>query len=324
MTTKKILSMGIAGAATLALASCSSGSDADPINVSGSATVYPITEAVARDLDVPVDQTSDGTLDGFEKFCNGESAINNASEAIPGAGQATDYIAMCADNDVDFIELPIALDALSLIRHEENGDVEDLSMEELRSIWEPGSTVTTWSDVRPEWPDENIELFGRGPGSATFDYFTYFATGDAGEIRDDYEVIDDPSELARRVADTPFALGFTGVGSYLAEADHREHITTIDIDGVQPNLENAQNGTYTPLTRPLFIYVSADALENDEHLEEFVSGYLDNVANVLPHVYYYPLSDYDLVKQRFNDRTTGTMFDGDSHSDLDVTEALSS
>lgn len=308
----------VLAAGSLTLTACSN--DTDPIRASGSATVYPITEAVARDLDVSIDQSSDGTLDGFEKFCSGDTELDNASGAIPGAGQSTDYIQMCADNGVDFIELPVALAALSLIRNEQNGEVGDLTMDEVRSIWEPNSAVTNCSDVRPDWPDEEIELLGRGPGSATFDYFTYCATGETGEIRDDYEAID----LAKRVADSPYALGFTAVGSYLAEADHREQITTIDIDGVQPTLENAQNGTYTPLTRPLFIYVSTKALENNADLDSFVSGYLDNVAGILPHVYYYALSDsdYEQVKMRYDDRITGTMFDGDPHSDIELSSAL--
>lgn len=280
------------------------------ITVSGSATVAPITSAVSRDTDVDVDQSSEGTIAGFERFCAGESQVNNASESIPGPGQETDFIAQCEENDVDFVELPVALDTITLIRHIDNDLVDDLTTEELQSIWDPDSDISTWSDVREEWPYEEITLIGRGPGSCTFDYFTRTVTGTAGEIRDDYTAVDDPTELNEAVAEDPYALGFTGVGSYL---------------------ENAQDGSYGPLARPLYLYVSAEALDDSDDadgdspdVEGFIGDYLDRVADLLPSTYFYPLPDdaYDKVQQRFTDRTTGSLSEGTPSDGAELLEKL--
>lgn len=304
--------------AAVTLAACgddstdSSGSGA--VTVSGSATVNPVTSAVSRDSGIGIDQSSDGTLAGFEIFCSGDSDINNASEAIPGAEENTDYMAMCEDNDVDYVELPVALDTVSLIRHADNDAVDDLTSEELRDIWSPDSDITTWSDVRPEWPDEEIALVGRGEGSGTFDYFTRVVTGTPGEIRDDYEAVDSPTGVNDYIADNPWALGFSGIGNYLEDVDNRDMLSTVSIDGVQPSLENAQDGSYGPLTRPLFIYVSTEALDDNERVGEFVDYYIDNVHDLLPNTYVHRLPEeaYDLVKQRFDNRTTGSLYAGDN------------
>ncbi|MGO1950339.1 MAG: substrate-binding domain-containing protein [Mycobacteriaceae bacterium] len=294
-----------------------------PVLASGSATVNPITAAVARDTGASVDQTTNGTLEGFERFCAGETHINNASEAIPGDGQATDFMAMCEENGVDYVELPVALDTITLVRHADNSAVDDLTAGELRAIWEPGSEITTWSDVRGEWPDEEISLVGRGEGSATFDYFTTVVTGESGAIRDDYEAVDDPAEISAKIADDPNALGFTGVGNYLDDQDNLDQLATVSIDGVEPSLENAQDGSYGPLARPLFIYVSTEALEGGD-ISDFASDYVDRVADLLPSVYFYPLPGdaYDLVGERLDHRTTGSVYEGDPFSGGDVVELL--
>lgn len=321
----RLFAAGAATATATVLASCASDADADEtIEISGSATVQPITAAVARDLGDSVSQEATGTLNGFEEFCSGGTDINNASEAIPGPGQNVDYMSMCDENGVEYVELPVAFDTLSLIRNNDNTAVDDVTLSEIQAIWAPDSDITTWSDVRPEWPDEEINLVGRGHGSATFDYFTNVAVGADGDIRDDYEVIDDPEDLSQAVAEDPWALGFTGVGSYLAAADHRDDISTVTVDGVEPSLENSQDGSYSPLTRPLFIYVSLDALQNKDSVEDFVTGYLDKVAETVPRVYFYPLPDaaYDQVRSRFVSREVGSLFDGDPHSGEDVTELL--
>ncbi|HIW91389.1 MAG TPA: substrate-binding domain-containing protein [Candidatus Corynebacterium avicola] len=312
-----------AGITLAALTACGDDNSADgdsgsgTITVSGSATVAPITSAVARDTGVDVDQSTEGSIAGFERFCTGETHINNASESIPGPGEETDFLAMCEENGVDFVELPVALDTITLIRHADNDLVNDLTAGELQAIWEPDSDITTWSDVRDDWPEEEINLIGRGPGSGTFDYFTRTVTGTAGEIRDDYTAVDDPTELNEAVAEDPYALGFTGVGSYLEDADNRDQLSTISVDGVEPSLEDAQDGSYGPLARPLFIYVSTEALDDSDggspDVEGFVGDYLDRVADLLPSTYFYPLPDeaYEQVQQRFSDRTTGSLTDGE-------------
>lgn len=312
--------------AAIALAACTSteASEGGPIEISGSSTVAPITRAMASQGGYAVEVAAEGTLDGFERFCAGESVINDASEAIPGAGQETDYVSQCEENGVEFVELPIALDALTVVRNIENDFATDLTMEELAEIWSPDSGVSTWADVRPEWPDREINLYGRPTGSGTFDYFTYRVTGEAGSIRSDYEATDDTDILANWVAEDVDGLAFMGVGNYLsADGEDRDRITNIDIDGVAPSRENAQDDSY-PLTRPLFLYVAASALADDAGVKEFVEYYVNNVEGLLPRVYYFALPHevYPLLAERVEVGTTGTLFGGDPFADLSALEAL--
>ncbi|MDO5668962.1 MAG: substrate-binding domain-containing protein [Corynebacterium sp.] len=305
-------------AATLMLSGCTASDD--PIRITGSSTVAPITAHMARAEQVAIEQTTDGTLDGFEEFCRGDSHLNNASVPIPA-----DYVDLCADNDIEFIELPIALDALSVVRNSANGAVQDITLAELREIWAPDSQVTTWSDVRTEWPDEEIVLVGRPAGSGTYDYFTGAVNGEAGAIRDDYRSTDDIDELTGWIADDSNALGFMGIGNYLAadEAD-RNVMATLAVDGVEPSLAGVQDGSYQALTRPLFLYVSVPALEERADVEEFVTGYLDEVYDHLPLVYYYRFEaeTYDKVRARFEERVTGTLLDGVDPAEADIEELL--
>ncbi len=320
------LAAGCVPAAAAVLVGCTSTAAAgEGIVVSGSSTVAPITQRIALEGRFAVDVAEEGTTAGFERFCTGESDINNASEAIPGAGQPVDYVQLCADNGVEFIELPIALDALSVVRHVDNDFATDLTLAELRAIWEPGSTVTTWRDVRAEWPEEEVRLAGRPPGSGTFDYFTHHVTGEVGAIREDYRATNDLDELASWIAEEPYGLGFMGVGNYLAaDEEARDVLTTVAVDGVEPSLADAQQGRYQPLTRPLFIYVSVEALAEDEEVARFVEHYLQSVEEVLPRVYFYglPTEAYDLVAGRFAARTPGTLYGGDPYTEIDLLEAL--
>lgn len=323
---RRSVALGAVAAALLAVAACggSAGGSEEAIAVSGSSTVAPITRAVATAGGFAVDVAAEGTTDGFARFCAGETAINNASTPIPGAGQRVDYVQLCADHGVEFIELPVALDALSVIRNEANAFATELTLAELRAIWEPGSTVTTWADVRPGWPDQPVGLYGRGEGSGTFEVFTHVVNGTAGEIRDDYRATDDLAELAGWIAEDEHGLGWMGVGNYLAaDEEDRDRITNVAVDGVQPSLADVQAGRYDAFTRPLLVYVSVAALE-DEAVAEFVEYYLDEVAAILPRVYFYalPVEAYPLVRQRLEQRITGTMYDGDPFSAATVLDVL--
>lgn len=305
------------------LAGCSTASSSELVTISGSSTVAPITTAMANQGGFEVEVAAEGTLDGFERFCSGETAINDASEAIPGAGQDVDYMAKCADAGVEYVELPIALDAITLVRNLENEFAGDLTMAELAQIWSPDSEVTTWSDIRPEWPDREIRLYGRPAGSGTFDYFTQRVTGEAGSIREDYQSSDDIDELASWIAEDIDGLAFMGAGNYLSvDGEDRNRLSNVDVDGVAATREHAQDGSY-PLTRPLFLYVSIAAL-GSEGVADFVSYYVDNVETLLPRVYYYALPSevYSLLQQRVDDRVTGTIFGGDPFADVNVLEAL--
>lgn len=323
--TSRHLPVVLLSAAALGLGACTSVAEGDsPILVSGSATVEPITTAMARQANVTVDVAAEGTTDGFDRFCRGETAINNASIPIPGEDGVIDYQQLCADNGVEFLELPIGLDALTLVRNGEADFAGELSLAQLTQLWEGDSQVAQWSDLDPAWPAEDIGLYGRPEGSGTLVYFTEEILGPEGQLRQDYEGSDEIDELSSWIAADPNGIGFMGVGNYLAtDGELRRDLNNIAVDGVTPSRENAQSGQY-PLTRPLFLYVSVAALE-DENVENFVEHYVTNVEQMLPRVYYFPLPSeaYELLDARLTDRRTGTLFTaGETAGDADVVELL--
>lgn len=289
--------------ALLGLSACSGASE-EAMEISGSSTVAPITNAIARQgrFDVAVEE--EGTIDGFKRFCAGETVINNASTAIPA-----EMIDECDSGGVDSIELPVGLDALTVVRNEKNTFATDITTDELKTIFAPDSTVTKWSDVRDGWPEEDLKVYGRGEGSGTFETFTQTVNGEVGAIRNDYEITDDMAELATRIAEDENAIGFMGIGNYLAaDGEQRDLITNVAIDGVMPSLQETQSGNY-PMARPLFLYVAAEAAEKDENVSEFVDYYLDHADEVLPRVRFYAFDEdvYELSKQRWESRATGAM-----------------
>ena len=272
----------------------------DAIKVTGSSTVEPITSYMANRYDFDVDIDAVGSTDGFEVFCAGDADINDASVAIPA-----DYQKQCADAGVDFIELPIALDAITLVKHRDNDWAQDLSIQQLHDIWAKDSSVTKWSDIDPSWPDEEITLYGRPDGSGTLGVFEQLVL-DGDEIRDDYQATDDIQELSKWVSEDVNGLSFMGIGNYLATEDPtRNRIDNVLVDGVAPSADEAKSGNY-PLARPLFIYVNEDSTKRED-VNEFVTTYLDKVEAVLPRVYFYQLQEdeYDKAKKRYEDRETG-------------------
>lgn len=272
----------------------------DAIKVTGSSTVEPITSYMANRYDFDVDIDAVGSTDGFDVFCAGEADINDASVSIPA-----DYQKTCADAGVNFIELPIALDAITLVKHRDNDWAQDLSIQQLHDIWAKDSAVTKWSDIDPSWPDEEITLYGRPDGSGTLGVFEQLVL-DGDEIRDDYQSTDDIQELSKWVSEDVNGLSFMGIGNYLATEDPtRNRIDNVLVDGVAPSVDEAKSGNY-PLARPLFIYVNGDSAKRDD-VNEFVTTYLDKVEAVLPRVYFYQLQEdeYDKAKKRYEDRETG-------------------
>ena len=291
-------------AVAMAAAGCGS-SDGDAIRITGSSTVEPITSYMANRYDFNVDIDAVGSTDGFDTFCAGDADINDASVAIPGAGAEVDYQQQCADNGVNFVELPIALDAITLVKHRDNDWAQDLTIQQLHNIWAKDSAVSKWSDIDPSWPDEEITLYGRPSGSGTLGVFEQLVLG-GDQIRDDYQATDDVQELSGWVADDVNGLSFMGIGNYLSTEDPtRNRIDNVLVDGVAPTAEETKNGNY-PLSRPLFIYVNEESAKRDD-VDEFVTTYLDNVEAVLPRVYFYqlPESEYTDAKQRYEDRVTG-------------------
>jgi len=281
------------------------------VHVDGSSTVFPITEAVAEEFQkrhrgVRVTVGISGTGGGFKKFCVGETDINDASRPIKSK-----EIAKAAENGIEFIELPVAFDGVSVVVNPKNHFVDFLTIEELRKIWQPGSTVRKWNEVRPGWPNRPITLYGPGTDSGTFDYFTEAVNGKAQACRPDFTASEDDNVLVQGIAGDENALGFFGYAYYV---ENRARLKIVPIDAghgpVAPSADTINNGTY-PLSRPLFIYVSRKAAERPE-VSAFVRFYIENAEALVKEVGYVPLPQkvYQLALERFERRTTGSAFSG--------------
>lgn len=306
---------------------------AGDILIDGSSTVYPITEAMAEEFqkqhpNVRVTVGISGTGGGFKKFCAGETAISDASRPIKSSEAD-----QCAQNGIEYIELPVAYDGLAVMVNPQNDWVDFMTVEELKKIWEPAAQgqITRWNQVRPEWPDEELHLYGAGVDSGTYDYFTEAIVGQEGSSRGDYQASEDDNVLVQGIASDRLALGFFGL-AYYEENQDKLKLVAID-DGnpdngegpILPSAETVQNGTYQPLSRPLFIYVSRAAAERPE-VQAFVRFYLDpaNARMLVREVGYIPLPDqvYQLALERFERRTTGSIFAGGSQVGVTLEELL--
>lgn len=289
MTTPSRLA-GLLAASLLLVTACGGDRAPETVSVDGSSTVYPITEAMAEQFGatastrVNVTIATSGTGGGFKTFCAGERDISNASRPIKDSEQA-----LCATNGIEYLELQVAIDGLSVVVNPSNAFVECLTVPELKAIWEPGSTITTWSQVRPTWPNEPIRLYGAGTNSGTFDYFTEAIMGTVGSIRDDFSASEDDNVLVQGVEGDKNALGFFGYAYY---AENPTRLKAVSVDGgagcVAPNPETIKNGTFAPLSRPLFIYVSRASWER-EVVRNFVRFYLEHGATIVPETGYIPL-----------------------------------
>lgn len=268
------------------------------ITIDGSSTVYPITQAVAEEFmaehpGVNVTVGVSGTGGGFQKFTRGEIEISNASRPIEADEQAA-----AEEAGIEYTELQVALDGIAVVVNPQNDWVDHLTVGELKRIWEPNSTVRTWRDVRPEWPDEPIRLYGPGTDSGTFDYFTEAVVGKEGASRTDYTASEDDNQLVTGVANDKYALGYFGFAYYV---ENRDKLRAVPIDGgrgpVEPTEETIASGSYTPLSRPLFIYVNNEAYRTRPEVRAFVDYYLEVVGELAPEVGYIPLPDEVLAEQ---------------------------
>lgn len=268
------------------------------ISTDGSSTVGPLTAAVAEEflpvapgVEVTVDIS--GTGGGFERFCSGDTDISNASRPI-----APEEIERCVENGYDFYEFRIALDGLTVVVNDENDFVDCLTTEQLNQLWAPDSDVTTWSDLNPEWPDEEISLYGPGADSGTFDFFTEVINGESGASRTDYQPSEDDNVIVQGVVNDQYALGYFGLAYFL---ENQDALKAVEIDSgegcVEPSFETVASGTYEPLSRPLFLYVRADALERPE-VQEFMRFYLANSADLADDVGYVGLPAEAVVEQQ--------------------------
>lgn len=234
----------------------------------GSSTVFPISEAVAEEFrkvqpDVDVVVGISGTGGGFQKFCAGDTDFSDASRPIKD-----EEAQACADNGIEYEEFQIAYDGLSVLVNPANDFVDCMTVDELKSIWEPGTTVDSWNDVRSEWPDRPITLYGPGTDSGTFDYFTAEVVGEEGASTPNYTASEDDNVLVQGIAGDEDALGYFGYAYYVENTDKLKLLAVDSGDGcVAPSRETILDGTYSPLSRPLFVYVRKDALERPEVAE---------------------------------------------------------
>lgn len=274
-----------------------SGDGSNEIKIDGSGTVYPITEAVAEEFrevepNIRVSVGSSGSGAGFKKFARGETDISNASRAISEEEQQ-----LAEENGVDYKQFSVALDGISIVVNPENDWVETLTPEELQMIWEPNSEVQQWSDIREEWPDEEIRLYGPNTAHGTYDFFTEVINGESGASRTDFNAVADYNVAVQGISTDQYALGYFGLAYYEENADQLKLISIDAGDGpVEPTLETVKNGTYKPLSRALYIYVSEEAAQRPA-VQKFVEFYFNNAAELAKDVGYVPMPQEDYEAQ---------------------------
>ena len=301
------------------------------IEIDGSSTVFPITEAVAEEFrkEARIDVTvgTSGTGGGFQKFCRNEIDISDASRPI----KSTEADA-CAKAGIQFIEVPVAYDGLAVVVNPKNTWAASMTVAELKKLWEPGAQgkVTRWSHIRADWPDREIHLFGAGVDSGTFDYFTEAIVGKEAQSRGDYTSSEDDNVIVQGVGNDELALGYFGYAYYEENKDKLKLVAIDDGDEtngkgpVAPSPETVKDGTYRPLSRPVFIYPKVAALDRPE-VKRFVEFYLSKGLPLIREVGYIPLTDreYELVRNRVTTRRMGSMYQGtDSHSKTTLEQRL--
>jgi phosphate transport system substrate-binding protein len=312
---------GVAAAllGALSLSSPQAADAATLIKVDGSSTVYPITEAVAEEFGkkspkVRVTVGISGTGGGFKKFCNAETDISDASRPIK-----LSEVELCLDHKIAYIEVPVAFDGIAVVINPKNDWASSMTVAELKKLWAPEAQgkITRWSQVRAGWPDKEIHLYGPGVDSGTYDYFTEAIVGKEHSSRGDYTASEDDNVLVQGIANDPLALGFFGVAYY---EHNQERLKLVGVDDANPTNgagpiqatgQTVKDGTYQPLSRPIFIYVSKKALDRPE-IAEFVTFYLTAGRPLVKEVGYIPLPDpvYELALKRVATRTVGSVFGG--------------
>lgn len=298
------------------------------VKVDGSSTVFPITEAVAEDFQsankgkIKATVGISGTGGGFKKFCRGETDISNASRPI-----LRTEMEACAAAGITYYELPVAYDALTVVINPKNPFLKSMTVAELKKLWEPlaQGKITKWKQVNPAWPDQPIKLFGAGADSGTFDYFTEAIVGKAKSSRGDFTASEDDNVLVQGVARDLNALGYFGYAYYAENKDKLKAVGIVAAEGkpaVEPSAENVVNGTYQPLSRPIFIYINTKAYDRPE-VKQFVEFYMKRGAKLVQEVKYVPLpaKAYDHNLEMLAKKQVGTKFGGKNEVGLTI-EAL--
>jgi phosphate transport system substrate-binding protein len=298
------------------------------VKIDGSSTVYPITEAVAEEFQkakknqIKVTVGISGTGGGFKKFCRGDIDISDASRPI-----LEKEMADCKAAGIEYFELPVAFDALTVVVNPKNGFIKQLTVAELKKMWEPGAQgkVMRWNQVNAAWPDAPIKLFGPGADSGTFDYFTEAVVGKAKSSRGDFTASEDDNVLVQGVARDTNALGYFGFAYYVENKDKLKAVPIVNDKGqpVLPSLEAVVKGTYQPLSRPIFIYVNAKSLAKAE-VKEFVQFYMTEGAKLTQEVKYVPLPAhaYKTAWDHIMKNKRGTVFGGVAEVGITIEELL--
>jgi phosphate transport system substrate-binding protein len=289
------------------------------VKVDGSSTVFPVTEAMAEEFQKATDGKTrvtvgiSGTGGGFKKFCAGETDISDASRPITKA-----ELEACQAANIQFVELPVAFDGISIVTSPRNDFVDTMTVAELKKMWEPEAqgNVTKWSQIRPGWPDRPFKLYGAGTDSGTFDYFTDAINGKEKASRGDYTASEDDNVLVQGIANDPDALGYFGYAYY---EQNKDKLKLVKVDGekgggpIAPAPDTIADGSYAPLSRPIFIYARTSALDRPE-VREFVRYYLNpkNASTFIPQVGYVPFPEtyYQQGLERLNSKLAGTVFAG--------------
>ena len=286
------------------------------VKVDGSSTVYPITEAVAEEFQkakkqaIKVTVGISGTGGGFKKFCRGETDISDASRPI-----LKKEMDDCKKAGIEYFELPVAFDALTVVINPKNAFIKQLTIAEMKKMWEPGAQgkVTKWNQVNPQWPDAPMKLFGPGADSGTFDYFTEAVVGKSKSSRGDFTASEDDNVLVQGVARDVNGLGYFGFAYYVENKDKLKAVPIVNEKGqaVSPSMEAVEAGTYSPLSRPIFIYVNAKSLGRPE-VREFVQYYMTHGAKLSKEVKYVPLpaTAYTTAWEHVQKGKKGTVFGG--------------
>ena len=298
------------------------------IKVDGSSTVFPITEAVAEDFQkankgLKVTVGISGTGGGFKKFCRGEIDIADASRPI-----LKKEMDACKAAGIQYIELPVAYDALTVVVNKKNDWLKSITVAELKKMWEPAAQgkVLKWNEINPKWPDAKLALFGAGSDSGTFDYFTEAVNGKAKASRGDYTASEDDNVLVQGVARDKNAIGYFGLAYYVENQDKLRAVPIVEKAGkpaVLPALETVMNGSYQPLSRPIFIYVNAKSAAKPE-IKNFVEFYLKHAPMLVKEVKYVPLPDkaYTLAANNFTKGKVGTVFGGEAEVGVKIDDLL--
>src|SRR5687768_2298751 len=324
----KLLGIEIAVVVLGALLGSASVAHAEPIiKIDGSSTVFPITEAVAEDFQIAkkgaakVTVGISGTGGGFKKFCRGDIDIANASRPI-----LKKEMDACKAAGVQYVEMPVAYDALTVVVNPKNDWVKVITVAELKKIWEPDAQgkITRWNQVNPAWPDDPINLYGPGADSGTFDYFTEAIVGKAKSSRGDFTASEDDNVLVQGVASNKNGLGFFGFAYYF---ENQKKVKALAVDGgkgsIIPSIKTVEDGSYQPLSRPIFVYVNVKAAEKPG-VKEFVEFYMKKGPALVREVKYFPLpaQAYTTNLEHLNKKRVGTVFNGQPEVGLKIDELL--